>query len=895
MDGVLTPRWLAVTVMVLGWLDPASGWASSGKDTPDATKRREAEALTADYERLEGEGKYDEAVVLAERACSTLEEEHGKASSELASCLAALGVLHDLQGAYTRAESHLERALAMGEKELGPHHPLVATVLSDLAVHYYTLGAYGRAEPLLERALAIHEEALGPYDPLVAIDLDNLAALYRAQGSYEDAEALHLRALAIQKKALHPQHPELAMTLDNLATLYRDKGMYEEAETLHLRALAIQEKALGPQHPTVATSLRNLALVYEERGAYEEAEALHLRALAIFADTLRPDHPNVATSLNNLAMLYHDQGQHDLALKPHQRTLDIEEINLVRNLTVADETRRLAYAAKLSSSLHYTLSLHLQVVPRHDGIAELALTTLLRRKNRVQDLVSQSNAALRRSLPEEDQHLLDEIADVGSRIAVVSGHGPSNITTEAHAQRLDEIRRQRDQLWNELAEHSSLVEAPDHPVTIEDVQRALSAGRVLIEIAQYVPYHDDSGARVRRSETKLPPRYAAYLVFPDRFDWVDLGPAAPVDEHVRAFRHALQTKQANPTALYDTVMRPIVDKLGSTRHLIIAPAGNLSLIPFGALHDGERYLVEQYDLRYVTTGRDLLDPPASPPVTTTPVTIVANPTGADLPDAELEADFLRSFFPRTRVLLKDQATETNVRTIERPLILHMATHGFFGVARNERDNPMFRSGLYLADIEQVDVDRERDDGQLTAYEVSGMDLRGTQLVVLSACETGMGDVIESEGKPVTSEGLFGLRRAFAVAGARTTVTSLWGISGATTQKLMAAYYRKLAEGLGRGEAMQAIQLELLHTEEHRHPRDWAAFIASGDDTPLTFPPGQEPRLSAPEPPELETSGGCASKPLRRNAPVGSMPVGLLGLAGVGRRRRRPTRTNPASS
>jgi MYXO-CTERM domain-containing protein len=332
-------------------------------------------------------------------------------------------------------------------------------------------------------------------------------------------------------------------------------------------------------------------------------------------------------------------------------------------------------------------------------------------------------------------------------------------------------------------------------------------------------------------------------------------------------------------------MRPIVEKLDSSaHHLIIAPAGDLSLIPFGALHDGKRYLVEQYDLRYVTTGRDLLPPPATPPVTTTPVAIVANPAGANLLDAELEADFLASFFPHTRMLLDDQATETNVRTIERPLVLHMATHGFFGDALNERDNPLFRSGLYLADIDQVEVDRERDDGQLTAYEVSGMDLRGTQLVVLSACETGMGGVDMNEG-------VFGLRRAFAMAGARTTVMSLWEVSGVTTQKTMEAYYRNLAEGMGRGEAMQAVQLEMLRSEEHAHPKDWAAFIVSGDDTPMVFPAGEEPRVEEPEqpgPPPVRRRTGCAmAAPSSDGDP--SVPAFLLGLLGLGALRRRRRR------
>jgi CHAT domain len=181
--------------------------------------------------------------------------------------------------------------------------------------------------------------------------------------------------------------------------------------------------------------------------------------------------------------------------------------------------------------------------------------------------------------------------------------------------------------------------------------------------------------------------------------------------------------------------------------------------------------------------------------------------------------------------------------------------------------------------------RRRTDGQLTAYEVSGMDLRGTQLVVLSACDTGMGAEVMAEGKVFMSEGMSGLRRAFAMAGARTTVMSLWAVSGVTAQKTMEAYYRKLAEGQGPGEAMQAVQLEMLRTKEHAHPKDWAVFFVSGDDYPLEFPAGQAPRVAEDEPPQTEGKGGCATRPSGRGAPTGSMLIGLLGLMTLRRRSR----------
>jgi len=903
-----------------------------GPDHPDV-----ATSLNNLATLYHAQGAYRKSELLHERALAIQEKALGPDHPDVATSLNNLATLYHAQGAYRKSELLHERALAIREKALGRDHPDVATTLNNLANRYWAQGAYGNAEPLYERALAIYENVLGPDHPHVATSLNSLAGLYKAQGAYGKAELLHKRALAIREKALAPNHPDVAESLDTLANLYMDQGAYGKAERLYERALAIREKALGPDRTGVAASFNNLATLYMVQGAYGRAERLYERALGIDESVLGRDHPDAAVSLNNLAMLYinqraygkaeplceralairekslgpyhpgvatsldhlatlhHNQGNHDQALKLRRRSLDIEEANLVRSLTVADETRRLAYSAKLSGSLHYALSLHLRVTPEHDAIANLALTTLLRRKNRVQDLVAQSHAALRRSLSESDRHLLDDLSDVESQVAVLSSHGPGTLTVEMFRQRLDELGREREQQWRELAKHSALVEGLDYPITIEAAQGVLPIGSALVELVQYVPQHNDEGTRLRKHDPKPPARYAAYIVFPDRFDWVDLGPAAPIDEHVKAFRNALQTKQAIPTDLYAAVMRPIVEKLGSTDLLIIGPAGDLSLIPFGALHDGKQYLIEKYDLRYVTTGRDLLPPPATPPVTTTPVTIVANPTGANLPDAELEADFLASLFPRTRILLDDQATESNVRTIERPLVLHMATHGFFGDALNERDNPLFRSGLYLADIDQVEVDHERDDGQLTAYEVSGMDLRGTQLVVLSACETGLGAAVKAEGKELMSEGVAGLRRAFAMAGARTMVMSLWEVSGVTTQKTMEEYYRKLAEGMGRGEAMQAVQLEMLRSEEHAHPKDWAAFIVSGDDTPMVFPEGEGPREEEPQgsqgPPAVQHPLGCAvAAPSSDRDP--SVPVLLLGLLGFGVVRRRSARRLP---
>lgn len=139
------------------------------------------------------------------------------------------------------------------------------------------------------------------------------------------------------------------------------------------------------------------------------------------------------------------------------------------------------------------------------------------------------------------------------------------------------------------------------------------------------------------------------------------------------------------------------------------------------------------------------------------------------------------------------------------------------------ENPLLRSGLALAGANRRQSGEE--DGILTALEASGLDLWGTKLVVLSACETGIGEV-------KTGEGVYGLRRALVMAGAETQVMSLWKVDDEATKNLMVGYYKRLLAGEGRSEALRQVQLAMLKSPATAHPFYWASFIASGDWRPL---------------------------------------------------------------
>ncbi|HLM71721.1 MAG TPA: CHAT domain-containing protein, partial [Polyangiaceae bacterium] len=324
------------------------------------------------------------------------------------------------------------------------------------------------------------------------------------------------------------------------------------------------------------------------------------------------------------------------------------------------------------------------------------------------------------------------------------------------------------------------------------------------------------------------------------------------------------------------------------KHVFIAPDDEVNLVPFGALVDakGQLYL-QKYAFTYLSSGRDLLRLGSSRPPSRGKPLVFANPRYGErgggstaarpggrgippedfskmrfppLPGTQAEAEAIAKIIPGLELRTDDQATESAIKAVQSPSVLHIATHGFYlspvpivtskstrgleldpeapaptaggsakaaGPPRGQvgaMDNPMLRSGLAFAGANALESGDE--DGILTALEASTLDLDGTDLVVLSACETGVGEVERGQG-------VFSLRRALVEAGAATQVMSLWEVDDDATKLLMSGYYEKLfKKGKGRTEALREVQLAMAERKDVAHPFFWAAFIVSGDPSPL---------------------------------------------------------------
>jgi CHAT domain-containing protein/Flp pilus assembly protein TadD len=840
------------------------------------------------------QGRYGEAEPLYLRALSILEQELGENHPLVASSLNNLASLYQAQGRYGEAEPLYLRALSILEQDLGENHPRFAQSLSNLALLYQDQGRYGDAELLFRRSMAIQEQQFGKNHPHVATGFNNLAVHYQAQGRYGEAEPLIRRSLAIYEQQLGENHPAVAQSLNNLAVLYRTQRRYEEAEPLYLRSLSIWEQQLGENHPDVAQSLNNLASLYQDQGRYEEAEPLYLRSLSIREQQLGENHPHVATSLNNLAGLYQAQGNTAQALSWFQRGLDVEETNLSLNLVTGSDERKRAYIATLSGTTNAALSFHLQSTNSHPEATHLALTTVLRRKGRVLDAVTDSLQRLRQNLRPEDVPLLEEYTTAQSQLAALLYRGLAEQDPADYRTQVTALRQEVEQLENDLSRRSAEFRIETDPVEIAAVQTLIPADAALVELVQYRPFNPAASWSERWGN----PRYAAYVLHASGTpQWVDLGEAETIDNAAFAFLQAVNRSNSGNLArttartLDKLVMEPIRPLLGNATHLLLSPDSQLNLVPFAALVDQQdRYLVESYTLTHLTTGRDLLRLQNSAPSRQPPV-ILANPdyntaddvgvtlvtratvasaTRGDaqrsgdianlrfgpLPGTELEVNAIAPLLSNPIVLTEAEATENAIKQVQAPSILHIATHGFFledvefvpnpstrgdrasidivtshiegPPAQHDRpisnENPLLRSGLALAGFNSRDGG-ENSDGVLTALEVTGLDLRGTRLVVLSACETGVGQVANGEG-------VYGLRRAFVMAGAESQLMSLWKVDDQGTADLMERYYQHLIQGGGRSEALRQVQLAFLEDLTYAHPYYWAAFLFSGDWQPI---------------------------------------------------------------
>jgi len=780
-------------------------------------------------------GDYAKAEPLYQRALKICEKALDPDHPKTATALNGLASLYEKMGDSAKAESLYQHALKIREKTVGLDHPDAATELNNLAGLYLSTGNYTKAEPLYQRALKAKEKAMGLDHRETAALLDNLARLYGHMGNYAEAEPLYQRALKIREKALGLEHPETATSLSNLASLYYSMGDYAKAEPLLRRALYIYEKVFGPEHPDTAAVLNNLAAVYRSKGDYAMAEPLYQRALKINEKVLELDHPKTATALNNLAILKMDLGIPKDALVLLTRSRKASEQYLANILSFTSEQERLAFQR---TTAPYTLAGTLGVA------AELA-ETILRQKGVVLDSLLEDRIVAEVSMNPKQHEIVERLRAAKQRLMQLVLEVPKDLSEQAQKRRAAEkakVSMEVEQLEAGLAHQVTRLGKTRRAltVTVAQVQSVLAQESALVELLRYDHYLGNQ---------KSEPRYGAVLIFvKGEPQWVPLGSVAEIEKKIQLYRKSArgETDEATLSAVLKTlgerVWAPIEKALpAGTTTVIVSPDAELSFVSFATLlTPDDRFVAEKYSIRYLASGRDLLRDAKSTAGPKTTMRVFANPDFAlnnavkldgrtnevamrsvemrdlqsislrNLPGTEKESRQLEERATKSgwqaQVSLGQSATEAELRKVNSPRILHLATHGFFlpeidlgpppnALSRTEADipkgkllNPMHRSGLAVAGAQTTlqawakgEVPPTENDGIVTAEEVGGLKLDGTWLVVLSACDTGGGEA-------KAGEGVMGLRRGFVQSGAQNLLMTLWPISDETTVQIMLDFY-----------------------------------------------------------------------------------------------------------
>jgi len=595
----------------------------------------------------------------------------------------------------------------------------------------------------------------------------------------------------------------------------------------------------------------------QQQGKYLEAAQIQQNVLAWMEQQLGPDHPDTATSLNNLALLYDSQGAYAKAEPLLRGGIGIQSLFLQGQLPLLPQAARQAQVQALGASWEFAFS----GAERSASAAELALFSRLNRYGLLLE-IEQRQAQLGRA-PGAPQQLADQIAEITTKLADAA----------TPATQRQELGKRREELEREF--YRLLPSLKPQLVEPAQVARQLPVSAVLLEFQRYEPFD----GRQKPGQQWGAPRYLAMVLSRSgTTQAVDLGPAASIDPIIAKALTVSQASGGDPSDLWKQVNSkvfpaPLLQLLAGANQWILAPDGELSRIPFAALpspRDPQRRLTDSVALRLISSGRTLVpQSTASNSAPTRPLVLAdpdfgpapANSNGWQrLPATAKEGEAISKLL-QAKLYEQAAATTSVLTNAKGPALVHVASHGYYSNAPDapraklaapsasgmrsaiaglpaSREDAMLNSGIVLAganrslslgpDRAPASSQNSIDDGYLTAKEAAQLQFTGTELVVLSACDT-------ASGQQQSGEGLFGLQRALSVAGARTTLLSLWKVDDAATAYFMQRYYTLLQQGKGRMEALLAVQQEFRSDPPRKEWSDyrfWAAWQLTGDSTPL---------------------------------------------------------------
>lgn len=776
-------------------------------------------------------GRYAAAKEFTVWALNIREKYRGHDSQDYAASLNNMAVLNKDLSKYNEAEKEISEAIEINKSILGDEAIAYAISLNNRGVLYQVLGRYADAEQDMNLALEVAAKTLKSSSLQFTRLQSNLALLYQQEGKYESAERIYKAAIsAIVKNPAKSKksNPDYAHMIENLASLYEVMGDLPAAKELYKEALAVYEKKFDNRYSGYGLTSARLGTLYLNEKDYAEAQKHLHRADGILNRTYGAQHPHTVDLQVQLGMLYWQKDEVEKADDYFAKALDKSLEFVGQYFAPMSETEKAMYWQTLQPRFEnyyaFTAGNNDAVITRRALQYRLATKAmLLSGTTKVKSQILQSSDS---SLIKDYQTWLDQKGGLA--------HYYSMSQEDLREQKinLDSIKRVANALEKSLSERSGIFDAAYRSTVpkVSEIQSGLASNEKAVELIRIS----------NNLNNKI--EYLALILSPQTIEKVVLANGDELEgKYFKLYRNLVRLKKVD-TYSYGQYWQPIDKALNSTPRVYLSPDGVFNQISINSLQTGDgQYALDKREYINITSLRNLAGGNRTVKTHQKTALLFGNPQYgstdiAPLPGTGKEVsaikDILFKYGYKAQVEQGMEASEHKIKSAEHEGLLHIATHGFFVADPKQSQNAVFsiplyninenvllRSGLLLAGAGHQEVKASdlsvSDNGVLTSYEVMNLNLQETELVVLSACETGLGDIMSGEG-------VFGLQRAFMIAGASSVVMSLWKVDDEATQKLMVQFYRNWLQTGDMEKSFRNAQKEV--RSSFSHPYYWGSFV-----------------------------------------------------------------------
>ncbi|WP_089357644.1 CHAT domain-containing protein [Ekhidna lutea] len=727
-----------------------------------------------------------------------------------------LSALKIEQGEYSDSENYLLHNLEKKTSGYQDNQIMMLETLNGLSVLYYRLNDLKTANEYIDRAI----NTAGDIRNVRPYMINNLGTIYMRQGNIEKAEECFKESAEGFLELFGSMNPDYASSLNNLASIYKEKGELPKALDLYMKVLDMDKVIYGTEHANYATSLNNVALLYLQFGNYSLAGKLLQDAKRIRANTLGNYHPLYIKTVNDLGLYYMIVKDYQSAMESFDHALDAEIKHMQDIFPVLTDNQRKLYFDETRYNIERFCSLAFKDENISGPYAENALNHFLNTRG----ILFYASEKMRKLIQNSDDNKIKR--DYNTWREKKYSLAQAYLLTE-------EDRRKKGISITELEEECAALEkdlsrkfkvfADQEKTTYHhwaEISNALEDSTAMVDIIQYRDYKVDVIDERIDQAFEDESHYVAFVVKKDSVLKPVKLAAMDFTKGFATYRNALKYGVKDKNS-YQIFWQPIDSTLSDVNKIYLSPDGIYHKLNPVVFYDAvaDTYMSDKYDIINITSGKDLLY--REPTNLLREAKIFGNPdfskiegfTMKQLPGAEREANDITEILNvrrwKTETFYFKDATEDQIKSFSNPGIIHIATHGYFIDDPNHAD-PLHSSGLFLSR-----GDGSENDGLLSAYEAMNLVLDQTNLVVLAACETGL-------GKVQNGEGVFGLQRAFLVAGAQNVLLSLVKINDQAARNFMNLFYKALLEESDPQQAFFNARAQFRKVD--KNPYNWGAYI-----------------------------------------------------------------------